>query len=96
MLISKSPLLSLREAAEIAGVRRWTVQGWSDYDGLNTIRDARGRRFVRQAELERFLAERAERQAARRRKAEQRRQEAADRRNRWLATIAARHGLVAA
>lgn len=96
MLISRSPLLSLSQAAKRAGVCRWTVATWVDYDGLCAIRDARGRRHVREAELMSFLAERRERQAARRRQAEQRHQERQVRRERWLAGIAARHGLVPA
>lgn len=93
MLITKSPRLSFAEAARHAGVHGCTIAAWVDYDGLNAIRDDQGRRFIREAELDRFLAERARRQQARRDQQEERRREKEERRARWLAEIAERYGL---
>lgn len=95
-ITDKSELITLTKAAAIVGIGRSNLKWWSDFEGLTTIRDERGRLHVRLAELGRFLAEREDARQRRTARAERRRAEAAARRERWLSQIAARHGLVRA
>ena len=51
-----SPLLTLAQAASLAGVSRSTVRGWCVSGTLPSVAGARGERLIRQRDLERHLS----------------------------------------
>jgi hypothetical protein len=89
-------LLTFAEAAADKHVSLSILHDARHYGNLVVIRLPNGRLRVRRSELERWAAERARAEAEWREGVEQRRQERQERRERWLARLAAEHGLVPA
>jgi hypothetical protein len=80
----KSPLLPIADAALVAGMTTWSLRRNSHFGTLVVIRDERGRLHVREAELRRWMSERAAACVRKREQAERRRREKAERYDRWL------------
>jgi hypothetical protein len=89
-------LLTFAEAAADKQVSLSILHDARHYGNLIAIRKTNGRLYVRRRELDRWAAERALAEAEWREGVEQRRQERQERRERWLARLAAEHGLVPA
>lgn len=90
------PFLTIAEAATDKRVSRSILDTARQFGTLVVVRFDNGRLRIRQSELDRWAAERARAEAEWREGIEQRRQERQMRRERWLACVAARHGLVPA